>query len=263
PAFLIGGSGVIDNGALVMDFGGGGVGTNAVISGTGSVTLHTGSFNTAAVNTYPGPTTIDSGGFFLVSGGGSIATSSNVIDNGTFDISGDAGGTSITSLSGGGGVSLGGGTLTLTNASGAFSGVMADGGLFGGTGGALTIAAGTETLSGTNTFTGATTIDLGSTLILGNGGTTGSVAGAVVDNGLVQFNYGGPVLAPNTFSGTGAAEVVAGTVVITGASAIGGNVTIDPGATMQWGNLNPAFLIGGSGVIDNGALVMDFGGGGV
>src|SRR6185437_13818748 len=209
------------------------------------------------------PTTIDSGGFFLVSGGGSIATSSNVIDNGTFDISGDAGGTSITSLSGGGGVSLGGGTLTLTNASGAFSGVMADGGLFGGTGGGLTIAAGTETLSGTNTFTGATTIDLGSTLILGNGGTTGSVAGAVVDNGLVQFNYGGPVLAPNTFSGTGAAEVVAGTVVITGASAIGGNVTIDPGATMQWGNLNPAFLIGGSGVIDNGALVMDFGGGGV
>ena len=101
--------------------------------------------------------------------------------------------------------------------------MLADGGFFGGTGGGLTIAGGTETLTGTNTYTGATTIDLGATLQLGNGGSTGSVAGDVVDNGLVQFDYSGPVTVANSFSGTGTVEVVAGTVVVTGTSFIGGN----------------------------------------
>ena len=53
-------------------------------------------------------------------------------------------------------------------------------------------------------------------------------------------------------------------MVVTGASAIGGTVTIDPGATMQWGAGGPAFLVGGgNAVVDNGALVMNFGGGGI
>ena len=81
----------------------------------------------------------------------------DVIDAGTFDISGTAAGASIVTLNGSGGVSLGAKTLTLTNASGTFGGVIADGGLFGGTGGKLTIAGGTETLTGVNTFTGLTT----------------------------------------------------------------------------------------------------------
>ena len=135
-----------------------------------------------------------------LTGAGSIANSSNVIDNGIFDISGTTAGTSITTLAGSGGVTLGAQTLTLTAASGAFSGVLADGG-FRRTGGGLTIAGGTETLTGTNTYTGATTIDLGATLQLGNGGTTGTVAGGVVDNGLVQFNYSGPVTVANSFLG--------------------------------------------------------------
>ncbi len=141
---------------------------------------------------------------------------------------------------------------------------MADGGAFGGTGGGLTIAAGTETLTGTNTYTGATTIDLGATLKLGAGGTTGTVAGAIVDNGLVQFDYAGAATLPGAFSGTGSAEVVAGTLVVGGAGALGGTVTIDNGATMQWGAGGPGFLVGGgNAVVDNGALVMNFGGGGV
>ena len=265
PAFLIGGAGgVVDNGALVLDFGGGGVGGTIPISGTGTFELVSGSLNNAGVSTYTGTTTIDPSGFLLLSGPGSISDSSNVIVNGLFDISGTAAGTSIVTLAGSGGVSLGAQTLTLTNASGTFSGVLADGGLFGGVGGGLTIAAGTETLTGTNTFTGPTTINGGATLVLGDGGTTGSVAGNVVDNGLVQFNYGGPVTAPNTFTGGGSAEAVAGTVIITGDSVLGGTVTIDPGATMQWGAGGPAFLVGGGdAVVDNGALVLNFGGGSV
>ena len=247
-----------------MDFGGGGIGGSIPISGSGGVEVESGSLNDSGTSTYTGVTTVDAAGVLVLTGAGSIADSANVIDNGTFDISGTAAGASITTLSGAGGASLGAQTLTLTNASGAFSGVLADGGVFGGTGGRLTIAAGTETPTGTNTFTGLTTIDLGATLKLGAGGTTGTVAGNVVDNGLVQFDYSGLVTTPNAFSGSGSAEVVAGTVVVTGNSFVGGNVTIDPGATLQ-GAGGPAFLVGGEGnsVVDNGSLLMNFGGGGI
>ena len=265
PAFLVGGgNAVVDNGSLVMNFGGGGIAGAIPISGTGSVTIQSGSFNESGVSTYTGATTIDSAGFLLLTAGGSIATSSGVLNNGIFDISGTTAGASITSIAGSGTVGLGAQTLTLTAASGTFSGAMADGGLFGGTGGGLTIAAGTETLTGTNTYTGATTINLGATLQLGNGGTTGSVAGDIVDNGLLKFNYSGAVTTAGSISGTGSVETVAGTTVVTGTSFVGGTVTIDSGSTLQWGNGGPAFLVGaGNAVVDNGSLVMNFGGGGI
>ncbi|HEV2652352.1 MAG TPA: autotransporter domain-containing protein [Rhizomicrobium sp.] len=266
-AFLIGGNAVTDNGALVINFGSsGGVGGPILISGTGSVTLQSGELSDSAVSTYTGSTTIDAGNgtALILTGTGSIASSSGVIDNGTLDISGTTAGTSITTLSGSGTVSLGAQTLTITAGSSTFSGVLADGGFSGGTGGGLTIAGGTETLSGTNTFTGTTTINLGATLQLGAGGTTGTVAGPITDNGLLSFDYSGPVIVSSLISGSGNLEVVAGTVVETSASSLGGTVTIDNGATLQWGNNNAAFLTGGgNAVTDNGALVLDFGGGGV
>ena len=56
--------------------------------------------------------------------------------NGTLDISQTTAGASITGLSGSGSVALGGQTLTLTHASGTFSGVIADGGMSAGRAGA-------------------------------------------------------------------------------------------------------------------------------
>ena len=47
--------------------------------------------------------------------------------------------------------------------------------------------AGTLILAGNNTYTGGTTIS-GGTLQLGNGGTSGSVVGNIVDNALLVFN---------------------------------------------------------------------------
>ncbi|MGH7022024.1 MAG: beta strand repeat-containing protein, partial [Caulobacteraceae bacterium] len=265
-SFLVGGgNAVADNGALVMNFGGSGIVGDLPLSGTGTLEIQSGLFEETGTATYTGTTTIDLGGQLQLSGGGSISNSSDVIVNGTFDISGTTGGASITTLDGAGSVLLGAQTLTLTAASGLFSGVLADGGNAGGVGGGLTIAGGTETLTGTNTYTGLTTINTGATLALGDGGTTGTVAGDIVDNGLLQFNYGGgPVTAPNNISGSGSAEAVAGTTVVTGFGTLGGTVTIDPGATLQWGDGAPGFLVGGgNAVADNGALTMNFGGGGI
>lgn len=255
---LLGTTGVVDNGSLFVDFGGGNVTYLKPISGSGSVTVQSGTFGETEVNTYTGSTTIASGAQFVLEGTGSIANSSVVADNGTFDIS-HTSGTSIVSLTGAGLASLGAQNLMITNASGTFSGVLADGGLAGGTGATLTVAGGTETLSGTNTFTGATMINSGATLQLGAGGTTGTVAGNIVDNGLVRFAYSGPVTVGN-FSGSGNVEVASGTVVATAFSAsVSGRVTIDSGAILQWGNGGTGSLTAGVGVVDNGSLVVDFG----
>ena len=125
-------------------------------------------------------------------GNGSIANSSGVADNGLFDIS-DLGNhgttpvsTSITSLSGsaGGMVNLGENTLTITNASGTFAGVIADGGTSGGVGGALAINSGTEILTGANTYTGATAIN-GGTLEV-DGSIASSSQTTVANNGTLQ-----------------------------------------------------------------------------
>lgn len=57
-------------------------------------------------------------------------------------------------------------------------------------------------LSGTNTYSDGTTI-VGGTLQLGNGGTTGSLVGDVVDNGTLAFNRSDTVTFGNTISGSG------------------------------------------------------------
>lgn len=159
------------------------------ISGDGGVTIAGGdetfSGGTAAVpvKTYKGLTRVDAAATLNLSGAGGIGASSGVVANGTFDVHLTTGtnGSKIQSLSGEntGSVLLGARTLTLTNASGIFKGVISDGAV--GSGGGLTISKGTETLMGANTFTGAATIGKGATL---QG--TGSVAGAVVNNGTVR-----------------------------------------------------------------------------
>ena len=66
-------------------------------------------------------------------------------------------------------MTLGGQTLTISNGSTTYAGIIQ------GTGG-LTVTGGTQILTGDNTYTGGTTISAG-TLQIGTGGTTGSVVG--------------------------------------------------------------------------------------
>ena len=100
-----------------MNLGGGSISGSGPVSGTGSLTLQSGSVNTSGVSTYTGATTINSGAIFALTGPGSIAVFVGRFDQGSFDISGTTVGASIQSISGSGTVSLGGKTLTLTDAS--------------------------------------------------------------------------------------------------------------------------------------------------
>ncbi|MBV8802640.1 MAG: filamentous hemagglutinin N-terminal domain-containing protein, partial [Gammaproteobacteria bacterium] len=157
-------------------------------SGGGTVTL-------SGLNTYSGTTSITSltgalSTTLALGTTGSIANSSvNVSSTGTFDISGTTSGASIVALTGSGATNLGTKTLTLSNATGTYSGVLS------GTGG-LTLSAGNLTLSGTNTYTGVTTINGGvlSVATIGNGGVAGNLGQAsnaasnlILNNGTLQY----------------------------------------------------------------------------
>ncbi|GLQ97229.1 autotransporter outer membrane beta-barrel domain-containing protein [Dyella mobilis] len=188
-------------------------GIAGVISGSGPLIVASGGMaQLTGANTYTGATTIAQGGWLGIAGAGTIADSSSVQANGTLDISRSSGPALIQSLSGAGNVALGGNTLELTNASGTFAGVLADGGLVGGTGGSLVIAQGVETLTGNNTFTGSTGISPNAALVL-NGSLAGSVldAGALAGNGTIG---GGAVvtgtIAPGNGAGTYQTLTVAG-----------------------------------------------------
>jgi autotransporter-associated beta strand protein len=134
----------------------------------GGLTLAANALELGGVNTYTGPTTIAGGATLVMLSPGSIATSSgaNLAGAGaTFDISGGGINQTIKDLSGvaGSTVALGGSTLTVGTAnSTTFAGVIADGGLWGGSGGSLVkVGTGTLTLAGNNTYTGGTTINGG------------------------------------------------------------------------------------------------------
>ena len=237
---------------------GGVISDGGVAGGTGgSLTIAGGSETLSGANTYTGATTIDSGATLALSGSGSIGSSSGVVANGTLDISGASTGATINTLSGSGAVALGGQGLTLANASGAFGGVISDGGVAGGIGGSLTIAGGTEILTGANTYTGATTIDSGSTLYLGYNTAGGSVAGDIVDNGALVFDRDTAAMYAGAVSGAGGV-VVSGqsTLTLTGASTYAGGTTVTSGSTLQLGNGGTSGSIEGN-VDDNGALVFD------
>ncbi|NBY16248.1 MAG: autotransporter domain-containing protein [Betaproteobacteria bacterium] len=138
------------------------------------------------VNTYTGSTAI-SDGTLALAGNGSIASSAIINNEANFDISQIGPSFAIIkNINGSGGIQLGAKQLVISNADGLISGVIADGGLGGGTGGSL-VKLGTATLelSGQNKFTGSTTINQGTLLL------TGSVAGnTIVGSGATLVSNG-------------------------------------------------------------------------
>ena len=88
---------------------------------------------------------------------------------------------------------------------------------------------GTVILTAANTYTGGTTIG-GGTLQIGNGGTTGSVVGAIVNNSALVLDRSDDLPFANAISGTGSFEKM-GTnqVTITGTNTYTGGTIIDAG----------------------------------
>ncbi|WP_345822492.1 S8 family serine peptidase [Methylobacterium fujisawaense] len=204
------------------------------ITGSGGLTLMAGTQTLTGSSTYTGRTTI-TGGTLSLAGAGSIAASSGVAlsTGASFDISGLSGtDTTISSLSDtvdgqAGSVALGAKTLTISNASGRFGGVI------GGAGG-LSLTGGTQALTGANTYAGGTTIAAGAlraanTASLGTGaatvtaGGTLDVSGVTLANGLTLAGSGpGGV---GALTGTGTAGI-SGAITLAGNAALGGSGTL-------------------------------------
>jgi outer membrane autotransporter protein len=222
-------------GSLIVDVGNVPLGLAGRVLGKGGVTIRKGgAVQLSAENTYTGPTRVSDGATLFISGPGSIAASSGVSNNGVFDISRAWSAVSIQNLTGSGLAYLGGQNLIITNAAGTFSGTLADVGFSGslydgtryfgfpGTGGGLTLAGGTLTLSGASTYTGPTWVNGGALIVNGSivspvtvnkGGTLGGV-GSV---GATTVSSGG-VLAPGNSIGT---------------IRVNGNFTLKSGATYE------------------------------
>ena len=262
------------------------------ISGTGSVTqVGIGTAILTADNTYTGGTTISAGTLQLGNGGTAGSVLGDIVDNGVLAFNrGDAvtyagivSGTGSLVKSGAGmltltadqtytgGTTINGGTLQLGDG-GTTGWILGDvidngvlafnrsdsltyAGIISGTGALSTNGAGTLTLTGSNTYTGGTTINAG-TLQLGDGGTSGSILGDVLDNGALVVNRSDAVFLGGTISGIGSfAQIGAGTTVLAGDNTYTGGTTISPG-TLQIGNGGTTGSVVGD-IVDNGALVFN------
>ena len=184
--------------------------------GTGTLTL-------TGDNTYTGATTISSGTLSLGNGGTTGSVAGNIVDNAAL-------------------------VFNRSNA-------LTYAGLISGAGTVTKSGAGTLTLTGDNTYTGATTISAG-TLSLGNGGTTGSVTGNIVDNAALVFNRSNALTYAGVISGTGTVtKSGAGTLTLTGANTYAGGTTISAG-TLSLGNGGTTGSVAGN-IVDNAALVFN------
>jgi len=202
--------------------------------------------------------------YFVGQGDAGTATLSNIASTGVFDFSGTTGRNgngeiSAGSIKGGGTFYLGSNQLSLNDngRTSTVSGVISDGGDQGGVGGGLLLngSGSMWIFTGANTYTGTTAINAG-TLQLGNGGTTGSIMGDVVDNGILTFNRSDMVTFGGAISGSGKVnQNGAGTLILTGDSTYIGGTTITAG-TVQLGNGGASGGIMGD-VVNSGTLAFE------
>ena len=231
------------------------------ISGEGAVQKQgTGTMILSNANTYSGGTTISAGTL-------SVSADNNLGDTSLTD-------TSVGRLTFNGGALQTTADITTnrTTTLGALGGTIAPAanttltqqGVISGTGRLTKTGPGTLVLSGTNTYSGGTTISQG-TLQVGDGISSGSIAGDVVNNGTLAFNRIDAV----NFSGviSGAQGIVrkdgTGTLTLTGANSYEGGTVIERGTVSISSNDNlgaatGTLLIGQSATLQtNGDITMN------
>lgn len=129
-------------------------------------------------------------------------------------------------------------------------------GAISGTGSLVQTGGGTLRLEGANTYTGGTTIGAGSELVIyGDGVTTGTLAGNVVDNGQLVFSSPKSTFS-GIISGTGSLSLGGDTLILAGTNTYTGGTTIGFGTTLQIGGGGTVGSITGN-VANSGTLVFD------
>lgn len=110
---------------------------------------------------------------------------------------------------------------------------------------------GTQILTGRNTYNQGTTISAG-TLQLGNGGTTGSLTGGIINNGALVTDRSDALTLTGAVSGSGSlTKLGAGMLTLTGAYTNTGNITISAG-TLQLAGVQSNTILGN--IINNSSL---------
>src|SRR3546814_931043 len=113
-------------------------------------------------------------------------------------------------------------------------------GLISGIGSVNKLGAGTVIFSADNSYTGITTIAAG-VLQLGGGGTTGSIAGNVVNNAALAFNRSDEISYSGVISGTGILnQIGTGTTILNGANSYAGATNVNAGTLLVDGNQSAA-----------------------
>jgi autotransporter-associated beta strand protein len=187
-----------------------------VKTGTGTLTL-TGN------NFYTGGTTISDGTLQLGNGGLNGSITGDIANNATLAVN-RSNGTSL-------------------------------GGVISGTGELVKLGGDILALLGNNTYTGGTTISSG-TLRVGNGATSGSIVGDVLNNATLAFNRSDAIGFGGVISGSGElVKLAGGTLTLTGANTYTGGTTISVG-TLQIGNGSTTGSITGN-ITNNAALVFN------
>jgi fibronectin-binding autotransporter adhesin len=230
-------SGTITGAGLNLTLAASGIGSIASVIGTGTGTVTkngSGQWILTGNNTYTGGTIISAGTLQLGNGGTSGSIVGDVVNKGTFAV----------------------------NRSDTFT----FGGVISGAGTLQQIGAGTTVLTGTNTYTGGTTISAGA-LQLGNGGTSGSIVGDVVNNGIFAVNRSDTFTFGGVISGAGAFQQLGtGTTVLTGTNTYTGTTTVNGGSLLVDGSIasastsvNSGALLGGNGTIAGSVAIADGG----
>jgi fibronectin-binding autotransporter adhesin len=224
--------------------------TNGTVQGTGSDTLQLGGVGTDSFNVSNIGPAQQYRGFSIF----------NKVDSSTWTLTGTgaqnwniSGGTLIGDTNSLQGPAITNNSTLIFNQG--FNGTYAGG--IGGNGAVRVQGGGVVSFTGANSYTGGTTINSG-TLQLGNGGTSGSIVGDVVNNGAFVVNRSDTFTFGNTISGTGSfVQAGSGTTILTENHSYTGPTTVSAGTLRVSGSIagssgvtvNSGATLGGTGTV--------------